>query len=192
MIPFQPRQRRSLVAKIARVIHIMAMCVGMCVVSDVQAQSLSDYQVKAAFLYNFAKFVEWPPEAFSDGGAPFVIGVVGEDPLSGDLERIVGGKTANGRRIIVRRLRGGQELRNCHILFISSSENYRLSQIMNSLQGANTLTVGEADEFTRHGGIINFFEENDKLRFKINVNSAERARLKISSRLLALARVVRD
>ena len=156
--------------------------------TTVRAQSSSEYQVKAAFLYNFAKFVDWPGDAFGNSNAPLVVGVIGDDPFGGALDQAINGKTINGRPLVVRRLRLGQDLRSCHILFISSSERQRLPQIIQSLRGASVLTVGDMGQFNQQGGIINFILEANKVRFEINSRAADQARLKISSKLLSLAK----
>src|SRR6185503_11482421 len=141
--------------------------------SGVQAQSGNEYQVKAAFLYNFAKFVDWPPDAFGYSSAPLVIGVVGDDRFGGALDQAINGKSIGGRALIVRRLKWGQDLRSCHILFISSSEQKRLPQIIQSLRGASVLTVGDMGQFNQQGGIINLILEANKVRFEINSRGAD-------------------
>ena len=154
----------------------------------VQAQSANEYQVKAAFLYNFAKFVEWPSDAFGGGNAQLVIGVVGDDPFGGALDQAINGKTVNGRALVVRRLKWGQDLRSCHVLFISSSERKHLTQIIQSVKGASVLTVGDMGQFNQEGGIINFILAARQVRFEINSRGADQARLRISSKLMALAK----
>ena len=151
----------------------------------------SEYELKAAFLYNFAKFVEWPVGAFSDQGAPIVVGVVGDDPFNGSLDSVVG-KSANGRQVAIRRLSASQDLRSCHMLFVSSSERKRLGEIVASVDGASVLTVGEMEGFASNGGMITLTMEDNKVRFEINAGMARRARLKISSKLLSLAKRVID
>ena len=158
---------------------------------SIPATSASEYQIKAAFLYNFAKFIEWPAEVFHGAGTPMVIGIVGDDPFGSILDQTVNGKTANGRELVVRRFKSHQDLNACHILFISPSEKKRLPQILERLKGTSVLTISEVDHFAQHGGIINFVMEGNKVHFEINVDMAERARLKISAKLLTLARVVR-
>ena len=153
---------------------------------------VSEYRVKAAFLYNFAKFIEWPAEAFSGGGAPIHLCLVGEDPFGPLLEQTIQGKTAQGREMRIKRLKEGEDIRACHILFVSFAEDKRLAQIMERLDGASVLTVGETRNFTRLGGVITLVLEDNKVRFEVNLQSAERARLKVSSKLLTLARVVRS
>jgi len=188
-----PRRRRArkrnLVNQIACLAILLTLTTGMLSI-PVQAQA-NEYQVKAAFLFNFVKFVEWPADAFAYDGAPLVIGVVGSDPFGGALDQTVSGKSVNGHQLAVRRLKLGEDLRGCHILFISSSERKNLAQIFGSLKGAAVLTVGDIGPFNQQGGIINFIMEASKVRFEINVSTADQARLKISSKLLSLAKAVR-
>ena len=145
------------------------------------------YQIKAAFLFNFAKFVEWPPESFAAPTSPIVIGVLGQNPFHGDLERTAPGKTVDERPLVIKEFRSPAEATNCHILFISTSEKERLPQILKTLAGTRVLTVGEMNGFTESGGMINFVLEGTKTRFQINNSVASSAGLKISSKLLHLA-----
>jgi len=170
----------------------VSLLAGSMLSPHARAQSVSEYQVKAAFLYNFAKFVEWPPNLFNDPRDPFVLCVAGDDPFGNLLDGIVLGKTANGHPLAVRRLRREREARSCQILFVSSSERNRLRPVLKSLRGASVLTVGETDGFAQEGGMINLTLEDNRVHFEINVAAAERAGLKISSKLLSLARVVRQ
>ena len=165
-------------------------CMGLALLlpadAGAQASQPSEYQVKAAFLFNFAKFVEWPPETFAGETSPLVIGILGDNPFGSDLERIVAGKLINNRPITVRSFPTAAEAANCHILFISSSEK-RLPEIIQSLHGTPVLIVGETDQFIASGGMVNFVQEASKIRFQINDDAAKAARLKISSKLLSLA-----
>ena len=147
----------------------------------------TEYQIKAAFLFNFAKFVEWPPGAFVKKTDPIVIGVLGDNPFRDDLVRTIREKTVDARPLEVKEFRWPAQVTNCHILFISSSEKKRLPEILQSLKGASVLTVGETDHFTDSGGMINFFVEGSKMRFQINKDAATSAGLKISSKLMSLA-----
>jgi uncharacterized protein DUF4154 len=153
---------------------------------QVKAQTVNEYQVKAAFIFNFAKFVDWPSDAFGDGGA-LVVGVIGDDPFGGALDRL-NGNTANGRPLRIKRLRSGDNLRACQILFISNSEGRHLGKIMDSIRGTSVLTIGEMPQFNQSGGMIRFIIQNNKVRFEINAAAAGQARLKISSKLLALSK----
>jgi len=148
----------------------------------------SEYQLKAAFLFNFAKFVEWPAEAFRKRDSALVIGVLGDNPFDSDLERTVQNKTINGHPFTVRQLKALPEVKSCHILFISKSERRRLPEIMTALDAANVLTVSEVDHFLQAGGMVNFVMEGNKVRFEINDEAAKRASLRISSKLLNLAK----
>jgi len=147
----------------------------------------SEYQVKAAFIFNFAKFVEWPSTAFAKDNSPLIIGVLGENPFGGDLERFLRDKTVNDHPLTMRECRTVDEAKKCHILFISASEKRRLPEILKTLQGINVLTISETDGFIETGGIVNFVSEANKIRFQINADSARSAGLKISSKLLSLA-----
>jgi hypothetical protein len=154
-----------------------------------RASSL-EYRVKAAFLYNFAKFIEWPPQAFEGPRSPYSICVLGQDPFSGDLDGAVGENMVQGRRLVVRRLAKLDGAGTCHILFVSSSERARLPAILESVAAAPTLTVGEDEEFTRLGGCLRFFLAENRVRFEINLPATDRAHLKLSAQLLSLARVL--
>jgi hypothetical protein len=153
-------------------------------------EALTEYQVKAAYLFNFLKFVEYPGESFTDSLAPIVIGVVGDDPFGDALPQVVLGKTVQGRDLVIRLYRNGEDLRGAHILFISASERKRLPMILSGLRGSSVLTVSDAAGFLEAGGMIQFLNENDRVRFAINVDATSRAKLKMSSKLLSLAKVV--
>jgi hypothetical protein len=157
-----------------------------------QVEGVGEYQVKAAFLYNFAKFVEWPPDPPTNARAPILLCVAGNDPFGKVLDQTLLGKTANGHPFAIQRIRREEDARGCQILFTSSSDQRHIRSLLAILKGSSVLTVGETEGFPRLGGIINFTLEEDKVRFEINVDAAERARLKISSRLLRVAKVVRD
>jgi hypothetical protein len=156
--------------------------------TQAQAQAANEYQVKAAFIFNFAKFIDWPADAFSDGGAPLYLCIVGNDPFGSSIDRLINGNSVDGHRMITKRFKAGDDLRGCHILFISSSEQKRAGQIMQSVRGVSVLTIGDTSQFTQQGGVINFVIQENKVRFEINAGAAGQARLKISSKLMALAR----
>jgi hypothetical protein len=159
------------------------------VVAGVSAQEAkpSEYQLKAAFLFNFAKFIEWPPEAFAEKESPFIIGILGDNPFGKELERTILGKTVNGRMLEIRTFDSPAEAKKCHILFIGSSENKRLPEVLDNLHGTSVLTVSDWVHFTKNGGMINFVLESNRIRFRINDQAARGAGLKISSKLLNLA-----
>lgn len=148
-----------------------------------------EYDVKAAFLFNFAKFVTWPPQAFSSADDPIVLGVLGEDPFGSELARLAAGVRVQGRSISILRGSSAAQLARCHIVFISSSERGRLRQIVQALHeaGSSALTVGESDNFLDAGGMVRFVLEQNKVRFAIRPEPAVRVGLTISSKLLSLA-----
>jgi len=147
-----------------------------------------EYEVKAAFLYNFAKFVKWPEG--NTLGPTFVVAVMGEDPFGDILDRTFAGKTIQGRKTEVRRIHTPTPPSDAQILFIGSSERPRLAQILKTLEGGSALTVADMDGFTERGGMIAFRLRSDVVNFDINLDQVERARLKMSSQLIRLARNV--
>ena len=157
----------------------------------VAGQEIEEYQVKAAYLYNFAKFVDWPAAAFASPTTPLSICILGEDPFGGGLHEVVRGKTAGGRILAVRSLSDISGARGCHVLFISAVEWKANRPVLGRLAGSGVLTVGEAPGFTTGGGIVNFKLEGRRVRFEINVDAARQAQLQISSKLLSLAEIVR-
>jgi hypothetical protein len=149
-----------------------------------------EYQVKAAFLYNFAKFVEWPAGAFQGPTDSMILCVVGDDPFGESLDTVVRGETLNGRPLVVHRTRNVYEIQDCHIVFVPRSEQGRQEKILEDLRNRGALTVGEADGFLTGGGIIRFVLEQNRVRFDINLQAAESSGLKLSSKLLRLARTI--
>lgn len=153
--------------------------------------SRSEYEVKAALLLNFVRFCDWPSAAFSSTNSPYVIGVLGRGPFGRDLEKTFEGRVVKGRSFVIRRLADDQEIRNCHLLFISNSERRRLRDLRERLKGATVLTVGETDEFLDYGGVINIRLKNGSVKFDINLKAAQDAQLKLDANLVALAESVR-
>jgi hypothetical protein len=147
-----------------------------------------EYKIKAAYLLNFAKFVEWPTNRFGTPGTPIRVGVVGKDPFGSDLERTMTGRVIEGRRFEIVRLEEPEAAVDCHIVFISSSEHRRLPQIIETLHKAHVLTVGEHEQFVEQGGIIRFFLHQDTVRFEINPRGPDNAGLRISSKLMQIAK----
>lgn len=162
------------------------------VISSQPLLSSFEYEIKAAFLYNFAKFTEWPPETFSGENDSLIIGVLGQDPFGNVLEKLIGGKTIGGRPITIHRFRYSMPFEQSHILFISESETPRLSDIFQRLQKACVLTVSDIPEFAQKGGMIHLYPQENKIRFAINLSQVEKARLKLSAKLLNLAKIVTE
>ncbi len=155
------------------------------------SERYQEYHVKAAFLYNFAKFVEWPPESSQSSQSLFIIGILGKDPFGGGLD-LLKGKAIEGRELVIKRFPRLDELEKCHILFISSSEKNQLPKILKAVEKFKTLTVGDVEGFAQAGGSINFFIEEEKIRFEINLQASQRQGIRISSQLLKLARIIRE
>jgi hypothetical protein len=149
--------------------------------------SLSEPQVKALFLFNFAKYIEWPSASFATPNAPITIGIVGSNPCVEPLQKTVEGKLVAGRPISVRQCDKPEDFYKCQILFISASEKKRQPEILNQLGDKPVLTVGESEQFARQGGMIGFVKKEGKVRLEINLNPARQAKLEISSRLLSVA-----
>jgi len=147
-----------------------------------------EYQVKAAFLLNFTKFIGWPAEAFAAADSPFAICILGDDPFGGALNAILAGETVAGRKVTVEKIKRAPAPKSCQMLFISSSEK-EVRKIFPAL-GPGVLTVGEGETFTRDGGMIAFVIENRRVRFGVNQPAAENAGFKLSSKLLNVARFV--
>jgi hypothetical protein len=154
--------------------------------------AVDEYQVKAAFLYNFAGFVEWPSTAFRTEKDPIRICVLGVDPFGRSLVDLLKGKTVSGRPISLADITDANHATECHIVFISSSESKRTRSILKTLPATGILTVGEMDGFASEGGMVNFTHEAGRLRFEVNTDVAGDARLRISSRVLQLAHIVKS
>jgi hypothetical protein len=149
-----------------------------------------EYQVKAVFLFNFAQFVEWPPAAFAGANSPLVIGILGEDPFGAYLDETVRDEKVNTRPLEVQRYHRVDEIKTCHVLFISRSEANRLEQILASLKDRSILIVGDDEDFVQRGGMIRLATAQNKIRLIINIEAAKAANLTISSKLLRSADVV--
>lgn len=154
------------------------------------AESAPEYQIKAVFLFNFAQFVEWPAAAFASAEAPLCFGVLGDDPFGSTLEAVVRDEAVRGRTLIVRRGRRTEELKECQLLFVSRSERARMDEILAELAGAPILTVSEIEGFGARGGIVNFYLEENRVRFEINPQAAAQCGLRVSSELLSLGKIV--
>ena len=142
------------------------------------------------FLFNFAKYVDWPAGAFSNSTAPIVIGVVGEDSFGDEFRRVTGDRTVNDRKVAIKQINGTADLKDCQILFIRSSETGRLTEILEVVKNSAVLTVGETDRFLLLEGMINFTKKENKIHLEINLVPAQRVNLKLSSKLLTVADVV--
>ena len=182
------RRVRSLIAAL--------LCLSFALGAKAQSadsSASSEYLIKAGFIYNFAQLVQWPATAFPQPDSPIVIGILGADPFGATIDRVIEDKKLDGRSVVVRRLKWGKDvkdLKECNILFISSVEKEHLPDIINTVKSLPILTIGETTGFASRGGIINLTLEGNRVRFEVNIEAAKQANLNISSRLLALARIV--
>ena len=153
----------------------------------VQGQRASEYQLKAVFLFNFAQFVDWQPAAAQ---TPLLIGILGDDPFGTFLDETVRGERVGVRPIEIRRYHQVADIDTCNILFISRSENERIADILPTLRNRPVLTVSDADDFAKRGGMIQFANDKNRIRLRINLEAAQAANVVISSKLLRLAEIV--
>lgn len=174
------------------VAHLLLLVVGLVEPAGQAAPSLPprEYQIKAVFLFNFTQFVDWPTNAFAGATAPLVIGVLGTDPFGKDLDEVVHGEKIKGHSLVVQRYDRVEDIKDCHVLFISHSEKSRLEQILAALKGRSTLTVADAEGFARRGVMVRFVTQKRKIRLRINLEAAKAAGLTLSSKLLRSAEIV--
>lgn len=155
------------------------------------ASTPTEYQVKAAYLYNFGKFVQWPAKAAAGNSDSFPICVLGQDPFGKALDSAIVGESINGKNVVARRIAKTEEAANCRVLFISSSESSELGRILSALDDASLLTVSDMPDFAQRGGMIHLLLQDQKVRFEVNLDAARRVGLTLSSQLLKLAVTVR-
>lgn len=171
---------------------VIMMAVLPCIpVLQAQQPKVSEYQVKATYLYNFGRFVQWPTTDTVAKGESFPICVIGQDPFGADLDAILTGEIIDGKAVVAKRVSKPQEAVSCRILYISSSEESRLKEVLAALDKAEVLTVSDMPDFSRRGGMIQFVLKEGRVRFEINLTSAEAARLVVSADLLKVASNVR-
>jgi uncharacterized protein DUF4154 len=170
-------------------IEVIAALILACL-AGAQTPASREYEVKAAFLFHFAQFVEWPEETFKDPTSPLIYCTIGEDPFHGSLDAALNEKTIGTRSFRVMHFKQPQEFRGCQVLFIGAGEKKLLPTILAGVRGDSLLTVGESEHFVQEGGMIGFSLEENKIRFEVNLEAAQKAKLRISSRLLVLAKNV--
>jgi len=180
---FRSRQSRALRCA------LVLSCLGLVPVSSPgqSPEDVREYQKKAEFIASFTRFVDWPARKFAQPDSPFVIGVWGTDTITSLLQEAIQGRPIKGRPAVIKHLTSKQELRACHVLFISRSERDRLGPILGEVRRENVLTVGECDNFLSRGGVVNFVTIGSEIRFQISTDAANREKLSFSSRLLQLA-----
>lgn len=180
-----------------RVFFLARFCRVLTVVSTLLAGARAqngapaEYQVKASFLSSFAKFVEWPPEGLSGRSARLQICILGQDGFGNELENVTRGETVKGHRVeIIHNVEDLPQIHRCHILFVSGSATRQFHKLHQGLRGRSILTVGESADFIEQGGMINFVREGRMVLFEINVTAAQEAGLKVSAKLLRVAKAV--
>jgi hypothetical protein len=176
---------RSLRALLCGALVVLALARGAGAI-----ESATEYQVKAVFLFNFSRFVEWPPQAFTTPTEPFVIGILGSDPFGARMDEAVHGELINQHPMIIRRFRSAADIGNCQILYIDRSERERVKPILAALDHRNTLTVADSEGAAGQGVMIELSTENNRIRLRINADAAKAAGLTISSKLLRPAEIV--
>lgn len=170
---------------------VASLLMPLSVAAGEEPEVSKEYQVKAAYLFNFVKYVEWPADRFANAESPIVVGVLGRNPFATEFDRIVENRTVNGRAVRLRELRTPDEAGQVHLLFVPAGEEMLFGDVAGSLQSVAVVTVGESDRFTTLAGMITFTRAADKVRFSINLATADHARIKISAQLLKLATEVR-
>ncbi len=168
-----------------------ALVLGALVTAGARGQPINEYQMKAAYVYNLVKFVEWPPEAFKSASDPITICVLGQSPILQTLNEAVSGEMIEDRKLIVRQVSDVGQASNCQILFIGSSDRKYSQSILRDLTTTGILTVGETAGFTAEGGVVNFRLDGNRVRIEINLTAAGQQKLRISPKLLSLAQIVK-
>jgi hypothetical protein len=172
-------------------IGLAMLCPGFGTCLGAETPALKEHELKAAFLYNFTKFIEWPTNRFQNANAPFVVAVAGNSPCTAELEKIAKERKVSGREIIIKRVATAEAVGDAHVLFMPASEDARGKDWLAALRGRNVLTIGESELFGKQGGIINFLVEGEKIRFEVNMDQADASGLKVSAQLQKLAKTVR-
>ncbi len=169
-----------------------ALLLGALLLAGAAHGQSSEYKLKAAYLCRFVDFIDWPATAFPTENSPLMIGVLGTDPFGATLDEVAEGQTSRGHPLKIQRFTSVEEARQCQVLFVAASEAARVNDILRAVEGRQMLTVSDLNNFTAHGGMIRFFTESNKVRFRINLEAARACKLSISSRLLQLADVVKE
>lgn len=171
---------------------LFSIICALLAVGPVRAEVSPEYKLKAAYLFNFVRFAQWPSATFTTTNSPLVIGVLGDNPFGAALEEVVRGRVVNGRSVVVKPVTTAEEAKLCQVVFIPASEQTNLRRHLETLRNAPVLTIGESAEFLDAGGVIRFFVEQNKIRFDINKAQADVEGLQMDSQLLSLAAAVRE
>ena len=174
-------------AKVASRVGVALLCLFQSMTPHAAPAISREYEIKAAFLFHFTRFMDWPAESFTDRTSPIVIGVIGDDPFGAELASIAEGRRVNGRPIVARYITSEEDARDTHLLFVGLTREVDVARLMQAIVGFPVMTVGESAEFAAQGGAITFVRQDDKVRFEINTASAARAHVRISAQLEKLA-----
>lgn len=191
---FALRDLRRILLTSSAVLLLAGMVSGVLpIAASAQDDIAMDYQVKAAFMVNFPKYVDWPADAFASTNSPIKVAMFGDENVAREFEAMIqGGLVIDGHPVVLKRIQSEADLTGgCQILFIATSERARVSTILEKLKGSPVLLVGESDNFLEQGGMVNLVPKNRKIRLQINLAAARQAHLRISSRLLVAADVVK-
>jgi YfiR/HmsC-like len=175
-----------------RIPFLLVLTMGLFAAGLMAQTTAKEYRIKAAFLFNFAHYVEWPPDTFKDANSPLTYCTIGDDPFEGVLDQSLSAKTVGTRPLRVQHLRAPENLQGCQILFIGANEKKRITAILETLKQAPVLVVGESSHFVLEGGTVGFLSEENTVRFEVNLDAAQRAHLNISATLLSVAKTVID
>lgn len=172
-----------------KLLRLLTICASVIapLAGPATARASREYQVKAVFLYNFARFVDWPDSAFPGTDGPLTIGLLGEDPFDGFLDSAVKGESKGARPIAVKRVDNAEEAKGCQILFIGRAQGAAVEALLARLKDKPILTVGETEPFFRAGGMIRFYMDKTRIRLRIHLDEVQAAKLTISAKLLRLA-----
>ncbi len=170
----------------------VACSASACADSSQSAPALSQAQIGAAFIFNFAKFTEWPAQAFSDSSAPLNVCFLGAEEVRAAFQEISAGKAVNGRPVLVRNVKSAGEVLDCRVVYMDSANSAIFSGVLKNARQRCGLVIGTTDDFLARGGIIKLLVENNRMRFDVNIGAADRTKIRLSSKLLALARSVVD
>ncbi len=177
----------SVLAKVRHIGFIWFLLIGT--VLSAQAP-VEEYKIKAAFIFNFTQFVNWPEQSLGPPGSPFVIGILGEDPFEGYLQEIIKGESVKGHPLVIRHFKNVEDVKSCHVLFIDIKGND--DAILKKLEGRNILTISEEEKFAHDGGMVRIYTKQNKIQIQINPEAANKASLTISSKLLKLVEIVKS
>jgi len=170
-------------------IGIFAYGTGLCGEDDLQAKRVqAEYKIKAACLFRFMQFIEWPKSTFADESAPLIVAVLGKDPFGDLLDDAMKNKRVGGRDVVVKRFSTSKEVEACHLVFVSSSESGTLKEALEALKPHHAATVGETEDFLKAGGIFRFFVAEGKVQFEVSKEAAKESGIEIRSQLLRLGK----